>query len=473
MSPLSVRTKLVLWNSAILAGSLAISAIAVQQTVRRRLVDDLDRQNLATVRGSLLEELSAVQPSSTLVTPSVRDGRGRHSGSSEEDSKFKLTVVLHRYTKDGQFVSSSDSTDGGGAIDLAALKSGVDGNWSASDSLWRGGRWRVITLPLSEPGRPAGIIQVARPEDGVDNALRALNEVLLTLSPLALIMAALGGMFLTRKALRPVENMARESERIEASTLSQRLPVATKDELGRLATSFNKMLARLEKSFESQRRFTADAAHELRTPLTSIKANTSLAISGDPTLEECLQALHKSDRAADTMSHLVDDLLLLSRSDAGQLELRPQRVDLGALIDDVCTTFEAQAKSAGVELAAHADLVVTTVDPLAMERVLVNLVSNALRHTPEGGRVDLDARVSDGHVVLTVSDTGEGISPEHLPHLFDRFYRVDDARTRSAGGVGLGLAICRTLVERMGGTILVNSTVGSGTIVTVNVHSDS
>jgi signal transduction histidine kinase len=265
--------------------------------------------------------------------------------------------------------------------------------------------------------------------------------------------------------------VTRAAELISAEDLSQRLEVRGKDELAQLAHTFNGMIERLDASFEQQRRFTADASHELRTPLARIKLTTSEALDGEHTPEEYRSALLVADRAADSMGRLVQQLLLLARGDGGQLKIRSEPVDLNYLLYDTAETFR-RPESVRVEATMTPEPIEVEADPEWLACILRNLVENAVRHTPVNGRVVLSASAQNGCALLHVSDTGEGIPPEHLPHLTERFYRVDASRARAraaTGGTGLGLAITRMLVDAHHGTLEIISEPGQGTQVTVRI----
>jgi signal transduction histidine kinase len=224
----------------------------------------------------------------------------------------------------------------------------------------------------------------------------------------------------------------------------------------------------IEEAYEQQRRFVADASHELRTPLTTIKANTSLALAGRHSEADYREALQAADTAADTMNRIVQDLLLLARSDGGQLTLERlpipleeplcRAVDLVSGPDAAPVFLDLPAARLGVLGESH-----------YLTRLFVNLLENAVRHTPPDGQIVVSARAAGGTVTVRVRDDGEGIPPEHLPHVCERFYRVDDARTRARGGTGLGLAICRSIVDALDGDLAVASEVGRGTTVTVTL----
>jgi two-component system OmpR family sensor kinase len=331
-----------------------------------------------------------------------------------------------------------------------------------------GDRVRVFSAPRYEEGQIVGAIQVARDLREVDSLRKGQIRMLLILLPLSLLVAGIGGLFLTDRALRPVHQVTHAAAQIGVQDLSRRLEVRGRDELAELAETFNGMIARLEAAFEQQRRFTADASHELRTPLARIKVTTSMALADEPSTEEYQTALRIADQAADVMDRLIKQLLLLARSDAGQLPIERSRIDLGPVLQEVVAAVTC-GESAPVSADLPPEPIEIDGDPDHLFRVFVNLLQNAIRHTPAEGQITLRARIAGDSAVVQVADTGEGIPPEHLPHLGERFYRVDAARARRTGGCGLGLAISRTILEAHGGHLSIESEVGRGTVVTVTL----
>jgi signal transduction histidine kinase len=331
-------------------------------------------------------------------------------------------------------------------------------------------RMRVLSVPWMRDGELQGVVQVARALGEFDRLESEQFRMLVTLLPLALLAAGLGALFLTERALRPVRDVTDAAAQISAEDLSQRLEVKGHDELAQLASTFNAMIERLDKAFEQQRRFTADASHELRTPLTRIKLTTSEALDGEHTVAEYQAALLIADRAADSMHRLVEQLLLLARADGGQLRIRSEPVELKPLLLEAADTLKPP-HGPRLEVELPAGPVLASGDPVWLSSIVRNLVENAVRHTPPGGRVTLSTEQQNGSTAIRVTDTGEGIDAEHLPHLTERFYRADAARSRSGsgsrGGTGLGLAIVRTLVEAQQGSFEVVSEPGRGTVATV------
>ena len=338
-----------------------------------------------------------------------------------------------------------------------------------------GQKVRVATALAGPPDETQLLGQAAQELDEVENMFRWQRMTLLFLMPVALLAAAAAGLILANRALKPVESMADAAEKIGEEDLSRRLPVQGEDEMGQLARTFNALIARLQASFasqkasyaklesayEAQRQFTADASHELRTPLSRVKLVSSAALAQGASAEEKQDALQVIDRAADDMTRLVQDLLELARADASALQLEIVYTPMHEFAESVAEEFR---------LAGAAEIIVDgssvlNLDQGLMRRVLRNLISNAVRHTPETGKVTIACR-PDG---FAVKDTGEGISPEHLQHLTERFYRANTDRSRSSGGTGLGLAIVKSLVEAHQGTMRIESQLGVGTQVTITV----
>lgn len=285
-----------------------------------------------------------------------------------------------------------------------------------------------------------------------------------------LALALAGGWFLASRALRPIERITRAASAISASNLSERIDVAqTESELGKLAKTLNEAFDRLEAAFERQTRFTADASHELRTPLSVMMSQAELALRKERTAPEYKEALETALKAAQRMKGVVDGLLTLARADARELNLRRERVNLQAVVEETVNLLGPLALERKVALTASAERVELTGDPDRLREAVTNLVTNAIRYNREGGRVDVSLEGEEGRAVLTVADTGWGIPEKDRPHLFERFYRVDRARSREAGGTGLGLSITKWIVESHGGSIAFESREGEGTIFTVRL----
>ena len=336
----------------------------------------------------------------------------------------------------------------------------------------RGGKtdWRIYSQRIQTPGgRTIGWLQAAQSLAPVEQAAVSLRTHVLLGLPLVLLLAGLGGLFLADRALRPIDRITRTAQAINASDLTQRIGYrGPADEVGRLATTFDRMLERLQAAFERERRFTADASHELRTPLTALKGRIGVTLSQPRTRAEYEGTLQDLEQEVDRLIRLGTDLLFLAWLDQGRLRWQPETLDLSDLLDAVVEQVQPLAGSKGLTLAEQVppELLIRG-HPDQLIRLFLNLLDNAIKYTPPGGQVAVRAEGTGTEVRVAISDTGPGIQPEHLPHLFERFYRVEAARSRDTGGAGLGLAIAYEIARWHGGTLEAQSEPGQGTTFTV------
>ena len=321
-------------------------------------------------------------------------------------------------------------------------------------------RFRILAAPL--PDGSALVIGTSLEE--VDRAVGRLVRLLLVAGPAVLVAAAAGGWFLARRALDPVTRIREAAEQIGMERLHQRVqvPKAEKDDLGRLARTLNAMLARIEDGVESKRRFVADASHELRTPLAIMQSELDVSLRSPSLGDEAREVLESTREEAERMRRIVDDLLTLARIDEGKLELLCEPVDLHALAKRVVYEMKPLAQAGKLEVTVEGSRLGAWADRQRLEQVVRNLLDNAFKHSPPGSAVAVSVWGRAQEVGVTVADSGPGIPAEALPHVFDRFFRVDTARSRGDGGSGLGLAICREIAEAHGGGVSVTSTAGRG-----------
>jgi two-component system heavy metal sensor histidine kinase CusS len=329
------------------------------------------------------------------------------------------------------------------------------------------GAFRVVTA------RAGGtVVQVALDRTREEDLLADYRRSLWLVLALAVGACALVGYQVARRGLRPLRAIAATAERIRTATLAEeRLASAgLPAEVAALAASFNAMLDRLEESFARLSRFSADIAHELRTPVNNLRGEAEVALGRMRTPEEYREVLASCLEECGRLASLIDSLLFIARAEDPRTQVEREKIDLGRELAAVRDFYEAAADEAGVTLTAAADgeMLAEANRPL-LQRAVGNLVANALAHTGRGGQVTLTAVPEGQGACITVSDTGCGIPAEHLPHLFDRFYRVDRARTSSGGGAGLGLAIVRSIAELHGGSVALTSEVGRGTRVTLHL----
>ena len=308
-------------------------------------------------------------------------------------------------------------------------------------------------LELEEHVEPAGA--GVTPERRIEQQLDEILVVLVLGLPLVVGLAGVGGYVLARRALTPIDHLAADARRITAERLHERLSVANAhDEIGRLAAVINDTFARLESSFEQLRRFTADASHELRTPLSVIRGIGELGLGETRTPSEYKEAIGSMLEEVDRLTRLVDTLLQLSRGDAGTVRLSPESLDLSDLARDVAASLAILAEDRRQHLQVDApQRVAVRGDRLVLRDAIANLVDNAIKYGPPGSQIDITVRADTTEAALTVRDQVPGIPAEHRQRIFDRFYRVDEGRSRAMGGAGLGLAIARWAVEANGGQV--------------------
>ncbi len=341
------------------------------------------------------------------------------------------------------------------------------------------------------PGR-SGIRYYRTPVTGTDPAIRwmlvaaSLDEVsfgpsallrsMLFIAPVVLVVSVLIGSWLAGTSLRPLESTIDELTAItDGRSLHRRLPVEPggADELARLSLAVNNMFARLEQSFAAQQRFVAEASHELKTPLMVLRVGVERALTNPKTPAESIQPLDESLEEINRMSELVDSLLMLARADEGRAPLALVETDLRELANEAIETAQILAEAKNLTVQGHIPTrpVVLGVDRTRIRQLLLNLVTNAVKYTPDGGEIGVGLSDQDGTVQLVVRDTGIGIAAGDLPHIFDRFWRADPARSRDVAGTGtgLGLAITKWIAEVHGGSISVQSRPGKGTVFTVSL----
>jgi heavy metal sensor kinase len=295
--------------------------------------------------------------------------------------------------------------------------------------------------------------------------LATVRSIFLFSALFACILAAVGGSLLASRSLLPVVRMARAADEIRETNLSRRVEVHTEDELGMLASTLNRMIERLETAFNRERQFAADASHELRTPLAVIEAESTLALEKKRSAEDYRKSLEVVSEETSYMSAMLSNMLLVARGDSGKDRFQFEETSLKHLLTDLASSVAKLAKDKGLHFGVTTieDLTVNG-DRVKLKQLMLNLIENAVRYTPPGGRVCVSAMAQNGSAVLSVSDTGIGIPEEQIPLIFDRFYRVDKARSRAEGGAGLGLAIAKYIAESHGGKIEVESQVGKGSV---------
>jgi two-component system OmpR family sensor kinase len=452
---MSIRTRLTLWYTAVLAVFIAALSVIVYAVLAFNLTASLDRTLQDTA--NRVVSSARVRPFFDIQVITI-----------PELDVFGSNVYIEVIDQGGQIARESANLQSfASALDDVGLRRVESDRQPVYRNVKTGGaELRVLTVPLTVNDQVVGYLQVGAVREQVDIALNLLLAVLVVGGLGATVAAAIVGRLLAGRALRPVDAITQTALAISrADDLDKRIPeIGPQDEVGRLARTFNVMLDRLEGLFRGQQRFIADISHELRTPLTTIRGNVDLMRRMKSVDEESLNAIQAE---SDRMTRMVGDLLLLAQADAGQT-VRRERVELDTLMLEVYRQMRPMAE--GIDLSiSEEDQAVVMGDIDRLKQLLLNLVDNARKYTPKGGKVTVGLRREAGWAVLTVADTGMGIPTQELPHIFERFYRVDKARSRAAGGAGLGLSIVQWIVQAHGGKIGVQSEPNRGTTFTVRL----
>ena len=348
---------------------------------------------------------------------------------------------------------------------LSVITAAVEGNDSQTlDTFY--GKLYLSVAPLDIEAKPNKIIGITRSADYIYSAVDSYKQWLYMAIPFIIIIALLSGYLLSGYFLRQVKTINITAGKINPANLVDRIPVKSNDELGRLSKTLNSLFDRIHGYSERQKQFTADASHDLRSPLTIIKCEAEVTLMKRRKPEEYIAAMQTVEDAADVMNDMVDDLLTLASMDTKPDISADAAFDLSACLENALNDWQAPFANKGVKLERDiAPGIAVKGDPAHFRRIADNLVKNAFEHTPAGGSVTCSLGISDGNITITVADTGTGIAKEHLPRIFDRFYRVN----RDTPGSGLGLPIVDGMVKMYGGNINVESELGKGTIFIISL----
>ena len=451
---LTIRSRLTLWYVGLLMLTLGAFAAVLFVSLTRGLQDELDR-SLTTEAQRVLNEIE------------VRGGRIVATSALDLPPPGMIAVV---YDVNGVRLAVNDPRVTLPALVDALREAGRGEQFFSTVSL-AGGEWRVFSTPIRLNGNLIGVLQIARSQESIAQAQRQLLTLIAVAIPLLLILATAVGLFIAGRALNPIDRIIRTADRIGVNAVSERIDIdPTPDEVGRLAGTLNRMLDRIDGTLERQRRFTADASHELRTPLAALGAEIELALERPRSSEEYQQTLQSLADDSARLNALVRELLTLARVDAGQERLILETVALDDLAEGVVETLTPLAERRGVRLEwGRIDRIEIVGDQTRLTQLMVNLVDNGLKYTPRGGTVSVSVQRNEGVALIEVRDSGRGIPAGDVPHIFERFYRVDTGRARSEGGTGLGLAICEWIATAHGGNISVQSVEDRGSTFTVQL----
>ena len=456
--PTSIRMRLTGWYVLALCLMLIAYAGATYVSVRHEFFEQLEDQ--------LHDDFESAEGSLSRMS----DGRIVWAGDRHHDPGDDEGRGVDVWSARGEEIYRSSAS---ASLPTAALASVSESPLYASTSS-HGARWRTLTRTTAVDGVSA-VLRVSRSEERLHTQVWEILIVLIFGLPVAVLVAGVGGYVLARRALMPMDRLASEAHRITAERLHERLSVPNpNDEVGRLASVVNETLARLESSFDQLRRFTADASHELRTPLAIMRGIGEVGLGEPRTPAEYKEAMGSMLEEVDRLTRLVDTLLRLSYGDAGTVRLTKETTDLGQLANEVVSSLMILAEERGQRLRTDvSDPVWITADRLVLREAIANIIDNAVKYSRTGARIDVRIHAADGQAVLDIADQGPGIAPQHRERIFDRFFRLDEARSRDDGGTGLGLAIAKWAVEANGGHVSVDDGPNGGSVFRIALPLDA
>jgi two-component system, OmpR family, sensor histidine kinase BaeS len=438
----SISTKLILAFLSIGIISVTVIFITARWNTRQEFIRFLTDQDRANIISQLTEyyEINRTWAGAEVYLYPSTGPQGQGPGNRPPR---RLPFILT--DPGGSVLIANDRYEIGDKVPNSDLKQGVP---ITEDGIVIG---VLVPMPMPFQGQPREVEFIQR-----------INLYLLYGALVGMVIALVLGIILSRTLTRPIRELTRATHAVSEGDLSQQVPVRSRDELGELARAFNKMSAELSRSINTRRQMTADIAHELRTPLSLILGHAEAVHDGVlPPSTDNFEIIREE---AARLEHLINDLRMLSLADAGELSMQMEIIEPQRLIQEVSAVYQyqAQKKNIALELEIAADLPLIEVDPGRMTQVLTNILDNALRHTPEGGRILFAAREAGDMVELSVQDSGPGLNIEDADRIFERLYRADPSRYREDGGSGLGLAIAKSIVQANGGQISAESEPGSG-----------
>lgn len=443
----TVKTKLIFWNAGVMMIILSLLSLGIYLFMKNSLA--------ASTQSKLDGGFNTVE---TVL---------RNSGGDIMDLYHLGQDFIYAVRKGDKIIYLTRSWDN------AAWTAGL--NWDAFTP------YGDVPLPHKRFLLRRGVVDefgfeilYARDVTDAFDSLRSLLVILISAFPAALLMAVLGGNFLAGRALAPIKSITKKARQITAQNLNERLPIKNPyDEFGMLAETFNATLSRLDNSFDRLRRFTADASHELRTPLTAIRSVGEVALSSSVKDTSCREAIGSMLEETERLTNLVDSLLVLARADSRKIEMAFDQVNLSCLLAEVVDELRvlAEEKEQSLSLEDDSDAALTA-DRATLRQAFSNVIHNAIRYTQKGGRIRISIRTENGKASVFVDDNGPGIPIEKRAKVFERFYRLDRARSRLDGGTGLGLSIAQWAVEANGGTIKFCEKEGQGSLCCIKFATD-
>jgi heavy metal sensor kinase len=451
MNTRSLRFRLIMWYAGLLSTVFILFSVATYQLLRHYLEHSLAEALQRRVDQSISLLANADKTGERYVLDEIK---ARYSPENYD-----------RYVRITRGDGSTLFASGPFATFPTALPAGVQqSNSTRMVLLPDNNRLLVAAKMYQSPTGSRYLAEAGAPTEPIQRTLGRLLVSLLFGVPLVALVAVGGGYYLVGRALAPVVEIAQSAEQMTHHNLEDRLPITqTGDELEQLSLALNRMIARLSQAFEQNRRFLADASHELRTPLAALRGEMESLVEQTRGLPELRDRAGSALEEVDRLAKIVDALFAISRLDAGEAQQEWAKFDLATLGASTAEQMSLLAEDKGISVACHVQENVTVKgDRARIKQVVVNLLDNAIKYTPSGGSINLDVRISDGKAVMEVADTGIGIPTGELAHIFERFFRVDKARSRDIEGAGLGLAIVKSICTAHGGNVHVESVEGRG-----------
>ncbi len=462
---LSLKARLTLWSLCFLALVLGGSGFFWYHTQQQQLYSRLDAELLSTARDFVCLYNG--------LDPAISEQQAYCQSLNQLSMRQGGQLAISLYSPEGKHLCSNNHPH----IKLLLLpeqgQSKTLSGLNAYDSPTAGEtQLRQLTYPVIKNGNIILLLQLASPLKRLHQQLFLFALLLISVAAMTLICFTVLQWFLLGKLLTPLKQLAGQIRQTdEEALLPCVVPATSPAELRLLADSYNSLSDRLNRSLQRARQFSADVTHELRTPLTILRGETELALCRDKDKEELQQVLSSNLEEISRMSHLIEDLLLLSKSELGEVPLRMEALDLGSLLEELYSQAQILGTDKQIEIQKNAseEQISLFADGLRLRQLFLNLLSNAIKYTPEGGRVRISWSLHSGSAQVSIEDSGIGIDNAHQAHIFDRFYRIEKTRNRADGGSGLGLSIAKWIVDAHGGSIQVSSVPGQGSCFTVRL----
>lgn len=484
----SIRARLTFWYTLLVLSTLLLFGGVSYYFTGRTLSDNLDislTNEVRWVRDFIQPQASKVRPGKRSIEsllrrkpPPPKAPADTTESEAATEAADEIWNQIYEHTMLGPKKTYIQVADRKGTIIHRSINLGLDSLAIRHDAVAIN-TTALMTTQLAGVGsvRIAATrdknftILVGYPLGELSDVLENLYIIFVILIPIALTVSVLGGFYLAKKSLRPVDEVTTRARRITAENLDQIIPERNvDDEIGRLIATINDMILRLHSSFAQIRQFSADASHELRTPLTVMRGEIELSLRSPKTPEEYRSVLESSLEEILRMSSIIENLLLLAKADQGLYELNFAEVNMVPLVQELFDDSEILAEPKNIHVELKQNTPITLVgDKVRLRQLFLNLIDNAIKYTPEGGSVTLSVERHNGMALFRVQDTGIGIPQQEIDKVFDRFYRVDKARTRERGGAGLGLSIAKWIAELHRGTITVQSEANKGSTFTVHL----